>query len=85
MLGAYKFVDTNELQDFLLSTHSKFGGFGKLPGDYPDVMHSYLGLSGLSISKEQTLKDLFVPIGISLDCYERAKVANPKLFQKYIQ
>ncbi|RKO85766.1 terpenoid cyclases/protein prenyltransferase alpha-alpha toroid, partial [Blyttiomyces helicus] len=50
MLGMYHLVDTTVLKFFLSQTYSpKFGGYGKLPGDYPDLMHTYLGLSGLAI------------------------------------
>lgn len=31
------------------------GGFGKIPGDPPDIYHSYLGLAALAITGEDGL------------------------------
>ncbi|KAJ3189495.1 Geranylgeranyl transferase type-1 subunit beta [Gaertneriomyces sp. JEL0708] len=50
ILGSYDMVDTVALQAFLATTHTKHGGFGKIPGAYPDILHAYLGLCGLSLS-----------------------------------
>ncbi|KAI8907466.1 terpenoid cyclases/protein prenyltransferase alpha-alpha toroid [Powellomyces hirtus] len=66
MLGAYEFVDIKALRRFLDSTHSKHGGFGKEPGDYPDLLHSYLGLSGLAITQTTpSIRHLHTPTGLS--------------------
>lgn len=44
-------LDTHALRRYLLShtQHAIAGGFGKFPGDPPDVYHSYMGLAALSI------------------------------------
>ena len=72
MLDSYFFVDSEVLFNFLQTTHNdKNGGFGKTPGDYPDILHSYLGLSALSIAGEETLCELFVPLGISVEAHSK--------------
>lgn len=44
---------------FLLERTQHFvGGFGKLPGDPPDILHSYTGLAALSLTREAGLKEL---------------------------
>jgi prenyltransferase beta subunit len=48
----------------------EYGGFGKWADSYPDVLHSYMGLSGLSISGEESLQPLFTPLGISARAHE---------------
>ena len=35
MLDAYNFVDTISLNDFLETTRTKYGGYGKVPEAYP--------------------------------------------------
>lgn len=65
MLDAYKYIAKEPLLQFLETTHTPYGGFGKCENSFPDMMHSYLGLSGLAIAGEPTLRSLFVPLGIS--------------------
>ncbi|ODO11775.1 hypothetical protein I350_00559 [Cryptococcus amylolentus CBS 6273] len=50
VLGHGNLISHAENQDFLLSSQSPFGGFGKEPEDYPDPFHSYLALAALSLS-----------------------------------
>ncbi|KAI8914412.1 protein geranylgeranyltransferase-like protein type I beta subunit [Gorgonomyces haynaldii] len=76
MLGVYSFVDTRALADFLDSTRTIYGGFGKLPQTLPDVMHSALGVSALAIAKQEGYKDLFSPLGISLDAHKHWQKLN---------
>ena len=51
MLGGLDFVDLEHFHHYMLekSQHTMLGGFGKLPGDLPDIYHSYLGLSALTL------------------------------------
>jgi len=41
------------LRDYVLSCQSTYGGFGKLVGAMPDVLHSFYSLAWLSLSVEQ--------------------------------
>ncbi len=42
MLDAYDYVDKDKLFAFMKTTHSKYGGFSKLPGDeHPGKLSSY--------------------------------------------
>lgn len=76
MLGAYKYIDKEQLLKFLTTTHTKYGGFGKSAETYPDVLHSYMGLSGLSIAGEETLEPLFTPLGISKRAFDYGASLN---------
>ena len=50
MLGHLDLIDAGSCRQFLLQkTQHTVGGFGKTPGDPPDIYHSYLGLAALSI------------------------------------
>ncbi|KAK0119105.1 hypothetical protein ONS95_007969 [Cadophora gregata] len=52
-------LDTKAIRRFLFhKTQHAIGGFGKIPGNPPDIYHSYLGLAALSIMKEPGLKPL---------------------------
>ena len=48
-------------------TQHIIGGFGKGPGDPPDLYHSYLGLAALSILKEKPLKPIHPALCFSED------------------
>ncbi|KAI9658814.1 MAG: hypothetical protein M1831_003840 [Alyxoria varia] len=51
ILDALTYVDIRHTRCYLLekTQHLMAGGFGKLPGDPPDIYHSYLGLASLAI------------------------------------
>jgi len=49
ILGVYQFTSPKGNRQFNLSCQSSIGGFGKHPDVIPDIMHSYLGLAGLSM------------------------------------
>ncbi|RDW77101.1 hypothetical protein BP6252_05154 [Coleophoma cylindrospora] len=62
ILGQAEVIDAASTRRFLLEqTQHRIGGFGKCPGNPPDIYHSYLGLAALATTKESTLKD-FDPI-----------------------
>jgi geranylgeranyl transferase type-1 subunit beta len=63
MLGYSKYI-SQDLKDFIKSTE-KYGGYGKAPGDYPDLLHTYMSLCGLSIIGSEELEELYVPLGIT--------------------
>ncbi|TVY60808.1 Geranylgeranyl transferase type-1 subunit beta, partial [Lachnellula suecica] len=61
MLGEDKteLVNAKAIRRFLFEqTQHQIGGFGKYPGNPPDIYHSYLGLAALSVMKEPGLKPL---------------------------
>ncbi|KAI8925858.1 terpenoid cyclases/protein prenyltransferase alpha-alpha toroid [Entophlyctis helioformis] len=71
MLDAYKsFVDTDAVKAFMATTHSSYGGYGKLPGAYPDVMHSYMGFAGLAIAGASGLPKIVVALGITCTVFD---------------
>jgi geranylgeranyl transferase type-1 subunit beta len=47
------------------------GGFGKFPGDPPDLYHSYLGLAALSLAGSEEVKALDAGMCISLEAKGR--------------
>ena len=51
ILGALQFIDIYHVRAYLLekTQHLIAGGFGKLPGDPPDLYHAYLGLAALAL------------------------------------
>ncbi|RIB01474.1 terpenoid cyclases/protein prenyltransferase alpha-alpha toroid [Gigaspora rosea] len=63
ILDSFEFIDYEQNYDFLMETRS-FGGFAKCPGSYPDVMHTYMGVAGLSLMEES--KKLDPALNISL-------------------
>jgi len=49
------------------------GGFGKLVNSYPDVMHSYMGIAGLSLMDEPNVRKMNVALNVSLKGSEHLK------------
>lgn len=59
MLGKLHIADREACRGYLLDkTQHRVGGFGKHPGDPPDVYHSYLGLAALAIMGEPSLSPI---------------------------
>jgi geranylgeranyl transferase type-1 subunit beta len=68
LLGRLDLLNLYPAQKYLLDkTQHAIGGFGKQPGDPPDVYHSYLGLAALSLMKYQGLKPIHFAACISYD------------------
>jgi len=53
LLNESHLIDGWALRDYVLSCQSTYGGFGKLVGAMPDVLHSFYSLAWLSLSIEQ--------------------------------
>ena len=55
MLCSLDIIDIEHTRRYLLekTQHSIMGGFGKFPGDLPDIYHAYLGLAALSLINGQ--------------------------------
>ena len=66
-MGYSKYISM-ELQTFIKST-AKNGGYGKAPGDYPDLLHSYMSLCGLSILGLDGYQEIYCPLGITKRAY----------------
>ncbi|KAB2572272.1 Geranylgeranyl transferase type-1 subunit beta [Lasiodiplodia hormozganensis] len=59
MLGKVHLVSQSTARRYLLEkTQHLVGGFGKVPGDPPDIYHSYLGLAALSLLGEPAIKPI---------------------------
>ncbi|KAB8302831.1 hypothetical protein EYC80_006172 [Monilinia laxa] len=68
MLGFPNVINKDGSRRFLFEkTQHMIGGFGKTPGDPPDIYHSYLGLAALAVLKEPGIKELDSALCISLD------------------
>ncbi|KAI9032831.1 terpenoid cyclases/protein prenyltransferase alpha-alpha toroid [Phycomyces nitens] len=73
VLDAYDLVNHQNCRGFLMTTQSRFGGFGKEPDAYPDVMHSYMGIAALSLLKEPGIKPIDPALNVSIELVEKLK------------
>ena len=71
LLGAFDLMDHEQLRGFVMQCQTRMGGFSKLIGAFPDVLHAYYSLAYLSLSQgcvetnpEDTLKELNCTLGI---------------------
>ncbi|TEY70383.1 hypothetical protein BOTCAL_0105g00250 [Botryotinia calthae] len=68
MLGRSDVINKDGSRRFMFEkTQHMIGGFGKTPGDPPDIYHSYLGLAALAVLKEPGIKELDSALCISVD------------------
>ncbi|KAH9703095.1 Geranylgeranyl transferase type-1 subunit beta [Citrus sinensis] len=65
MLGGYNLIDKEALRGFLLTCQSQYGGFGKCPGDLPDLYHSFYGYTAFSLLEEPGLNPLCAELGMT--------------------
>jgi len=73
MLGMSDCIDWKEAQDFVLTTQDSItGGLSKWPDNYPDPLHTYLGLSGLALA-DPPLGYALRPVDAALNITLRAK------------
>jgi len=57
ILDASNFVDEEANANFLLKCQSKFGGFAKVPSEFPDPFHTYMSFAALSLLPSEAAKD----------------------------
>jgi geranylgeranyl transferase type-1 subunit beta len=66
VLGYEHIIDKKPVRRWLLDkTAHMVGGFGKAPGDHPDIYHSFLGLMVISIFGEPGLQDVDIVLCIT--------------------
>lgn len=65
--------DQPAIRRYLLgkTQHEVLGGFGKFPGDLPDLYHSYLGLAALSLAGSDQIKALDGGMCLSTEARQR--------------
>nr|XP_053633944.1 geranylgeranyl transferase type-1 subunit beta-like [Cherax quadricarinatus] len=69
LLGSLSFLNLEALRQFVLSTQDPItGGLAKYPDSHPDGLHTYLGISGLSLLGQDNLK----PVDPALNISQRA-------------
>ncbi|EXJ81418.1 hypothetical protein A1O3_07710 [Capronia epimyces CBS 606.96] len=80
ILQQHQLVDIEALRRYLLQHVAHLiGGFGKAPGELPDVLHSYLGLATLAIYNEPGLKEFDPTFCFSKEAVEKMKKASWRL------
>ncbi|KAI4171313.1 MAG: hypothetical protein LQ343_004390 [Gyalolechia ehrenbergii] len=88
ILNKLHLIDQDALRQYLFTmTQHQIGGFGKLPGDPPDIMHSCLGLAGLAGMGHPDLKAFDPSLCISLEArrwVERLPFRHSEMHDEYI-
>jgi len=75
LLGCDNLLDQETLTSFVLSCQTDMGGFSKVLGVYPDLLHSFYSMAWLSSSSSQGLNDLHCALGMRL--------ASTNVFEQY--
>jgi len=71
ILGQFDLVVMKHTRSFTLSCQKKIGGFSKHPDVFPDVLHSYFSLCGLSFIGEPGLQKIHSGLGFSQRAHDR--------------
>uniref|UniRef100_A0A0K0EKE7 Protein geranylgeranyltransferase type I n=1 Tax=Strongyloides stercoralis TaxID=6248 RepID=A0A0K0EKE7_STRER len=77
ILGYLSVVSTSNAFDFLEQCYDSFtGGFAKIPGYPPDILHSYFSIASISLllhinkkNENLVMSPLFVPLNITKQAY----------------
>jgi len=68
ILDRLHLIDPKPIRRWLLEkTQHLIGGFGKISGDPPDILHSYLGLAALATLGDPSLKSFDAALCVSND------------------
>jgi len=65
ILGALELANEGLSKQFSYGCQFKYGGFSKTPGVFPDVLHTYFALCGLSMMGEEGLREIDVTLGMT--------------------
>lgn len=81
ILGHARMWQNDALQRYLLgkTQHPALGGFGKFPGDLPDLYHSYMGLAALGLTGIDGLK----PVDGTMCISEEASARLPLMWKAW--
>jgi geranylgeranyl transferase type-1 subunit beta len=84
LLGHADLLDHDQLSGFVLQCQSKLGGFSKVKGAYPDVLHAYYSLAYLSLSQDYrqdvTEADRLKPVNCTLGIAQDTAACFSPLF-----
>jgi len=78
ILDSIHLVNAPLCKGFTYSCESKYGGFGKTPDAYPDLLHSYFALCGLSMLGEPGLLELDYPLGMTVRAAANLSIVKQK-------
>ena len=80
-------LNKNKLRNYLLkhTQHKRFGGFGKVPGAPPDILHAYFGVCGISLigQDSQYVKPLNAKFGLAADTVRRTNLRDTIFKSEY--
>jgi geranylgeranyl transferase type-1 subunit beta len=74
IFSAYDFVSPDICRSFHYSCQSPIGGFSKVPGVHPDVLHTYFSLCALRMLGDETLLPLNYALGLTQRAFETKSV-----------
>ena len=64
LLGQQDLLDTCALSNYVLTCQTQYGGFSKVFGNAPDLLHSFYSLAWLSLSDYNKLSPLHCALGM---------------------
>ncbi|KAK1892105.1 Geranylgeranyl transferase type-1 subunit beta [Dissostichus eleginoides] len=74
LLDVFQYTNFDKNRSFILSTQDRLvGGFAKWPDSHPDPLHAYLGLCGLSLIGEPSLRKVHPALNITQRAFEHVQ------------
>lgn len=71
ILGAYDLINKEANASFLDLTQTPYGGYGKVEGVPPDLLHAYMGIASHSLSKFEGFLELDPALNLAKKTAER--------------
>jgi geranylgeranyl transferase type-1 subunit beta len=82
LLGRDDLIDTTSMKQYLFaSTQHMIGGFSKVPGAVPDLLHAYTGLAALAIVGQDGLQGLDPVLAVSVRTRSRLQQLKQTILQ----
>lgn len=76
-LGLQDLMDISSTRRFLLECQFTRGGFSKVPHAYPDILHAYCSVAGLSLLHEKGLAPIESVVGLTCRAFQTWLQGNP--------
>lgn len=80
LLGQFDLVVFKHTRSFTMSCQKKIGGFGKHADAFPDVLHSYFSLCGLSFIGEPGFQKVHPGLGFAQRTHDRLSLIHGSTF-----
>jgi len=86
MLESTDLSDCEENINYILHNQNPIiGGIGKQDNEFPDPLHTFMGIAGLSLAHYENLNPVNAALTMSQNAFEHMKSIQPKFQQRWFK